>query len=474
MPAFTRPVAAIRRSGVRGRSTAAALVVVAIALAVGAAVLLFLLQRALVATVSDQAGSRASDVASQIQEEGETGLNRELVENTRPTQLVQVVNEQNQVVASSSPRTNEVPLTTLRPADGEAVSNEVGAMPLLDDDNPYLIIARGTDYQGTRYTVIAAVSLETQRDTVTTVATYLAVGYPLLILLVGGATWVLVGRALRPVERIRSRVHGIGVGQLTERVPVPAAQDEIARLAVTMNEMLDRLQSGQETQRRFVADASHELRSPIASLMAALEIIVADDTGLSGRELHEVMQAETERMRRLVEDLLLLAKADDTGLQLYRTDVDLDDLVGSEVRRIRAAGGPEVEGVVPPVRVSGDPAKLSQMIRNLADNAVRAAHGKVRFTLSERGGTAMLQVEDDGDGIPESERNRVFERFVRLDASRDRGSGGSGLGLSIVREVVRGHGGAVEISDSPLGGARFVVSLPVKDPSVTTSSGGQS
>jgi len=474
MPAFPRPVAAIRRSGVRGRSTAAAIVVVAVALAIGAAVLLFLLQRALITSVSDQAGARAFDVASQVQEEGESGLDRELVENTRPTQLVQVVNEQNKVVASSSPRTNEVPLTTLRPADGEAVSNEVGEMPLLDDDNPYLIIARGTDYQGTRYTVIAAVSLETQRETVTTVATYLAVGYPLLILLVGGATWVLVGRALRPVERIRSRVHGIGVGQLAERVPVPAADDEIARLAVTMNEMLDRLQSGQETQRRFVADASHELRSPIASLMAALEIIVADDTGLSGRELHEVMQAETERMRRLVEDLLLLAKADDTGLQLSRTDVDLDDLVGSEVRRIRAEGGPDVEGVVPTVRVSGDAAKLSQVIRNLADNAVRAARGKVRFTLAEHAGVATLQVEDDGDGIPESERNRVFERFVRLDASRDRGSGGSGLGLSIVREVVRGHGGTVEISDSPLGGARFVVSLPVKDPSVATLSGAQS
>jgi signal transduction histidine kinase len=258
-------------------------------------------------------------------------------------------------------------------------------------------------------------------------------------------------------------------------VPVPAANDEIARLAVTMNEMLDRLQAGQDMQRRFVADASHELRSPIASLMAALDVIVADSTGQSGQELHRVMQAETERMRRLVEDLLLLAKADDSGLQLQRADVDLDDLVDNELRRLRAAGGPEVEGDVPPVRVSGDADKLSQVLRNLADNAVQAAHSKVRLTLARHDGTATVQVEDDGDGVPESERDRVFERFVRLDASRDRGSGGSGLGLSIVREVVRGHGGTVEVTESPLGGARFVVSLPVRgpSPSATTESAGR-
>jgi signal transduction histidine kinase len=276
------------------------------------------------------------------------------------------------------------------------------------------------------------------------------------------ATWVLVGRALRPVERIRTRVHGIGVEQLAERVPVPATDDEIARLAVTMNQMLDRLQSGQETQRRFVADASHELRSPIASLAAALDVISNDPTGRSGLALHEVMQAETERMRRLVEDLLLLAKADDTGLQIQHTDVDLDDLVDAELRRLRSAGGPEIEGVVPAVRVSGDPDKLSQVIRNLADNAVRAARSKVRFTLAEQDGTATVEVEDDGDGIAQADRDRVFERFVRLDVSRDRGSGGSGLGLSIVQEVVRGHGGTVRIAESPLGGARFVVSLPVR------------
>lgn len=455
MPGF------VRRAGVRARSTAAALLVVAGALAIGAAVLLLLLQRTLITSVADQAESRAFDVAGQVSEEGETGLAKELVENTRVTQLIQVVNAQGKVVASSAPKGGGEPLTDSRPAVGQSVRDEVGEMPLLDDDTPYLIVARGTEFRGVRYTVVVASSVETQRDTVTTVTTYLLIGFPLLLVLVGGATWMLVGRALRPVERIRSRVHGIGAGQLADRVPVPAAEDEIARLAVTMNEMLDRLQAGQETQRRFVADASHELRSPIASLMAALDVIMADESGRSAPELHLVMEAETERMRRLVEDLLLLAKADDTGLRIQRTDVDLDDLVGVEVRRLRTANGVAVEGVVPPVRVTGDAAKLSQVLRNLADNAVQAAHRKVRFTLAEELGTATVTVEDDGDGIPAEERSRVFERFVRLDVSRARGSGGSGLGLAIVREVVRGHGGTVEVTDSPLGGARFVVRLPV-------------
>ncbi|MDX6264065.1 MAG: hypothetical protein QOH84_5753 [Kribbellaceae bacterium] len=451
----------VRRSGVRARSTWAALFVVAAALAIGAAVLLLLLQRTLITSVGDQAESRAFDVASQVAEEGESGLEKELIENTRVTQLIQVVNAQNKVVASSSPKGAGAPLTESRPPVGESVQDEVGQMPLLDDDNPYLIVVRGTEFRGARYTVVVASSVETQRDTVTTVTTYLLIGFPLLLGLVGVATWMLVGRALRPVERIRSRVHGIGVGQLADRVPVPAAEDEIARLAVTMNQMLDRLQAGQETQRRFVADASHELRSPIASLMAALDVIGADESGESAAELHQVMEAETERMRRLVEDLLLLAKADDTGLRIQRTDVDLDDLLGIELRRLRAANGVAVEAVVPPVRVTGDAAKLSQVLRNLADNAVQAAHGKVRFTLAEEAGTATVTVEDDGDGIPAGERTRVFERFIRLDASRARGSGGSGLGLAIVREVVRGHGGTVEVTDSPLGGARFVVRLPV-------------
>jgi signal transduction histidine kinase len=282
------------------------------------------------------------------------------------------------------------------------------------------------------------------------------------LIVVGVADWLLVGQALGPVERIRKRVQGIGAGGLTERVPVPETRDEIARLAQTMNQMLDRLQAGQATQRRFVSDASHELRSPLATLTAALEVVEADTTGRAWQELNQVMVAETNRMRRLVEDLLLLAKADDTGLRMQRTDVDLDDLVEAEIHRLRSsAPGLTVTGEVHPVRISGDPARLSQLIRNLVDNAARAARTSVRLTATQHNGNAFVTVEDDGDGIPAADRLRVFERFVRLDTSRARASGGSGLGLSIVQEITRAHQGSITLAPGPAGGTTATVVLPV-------------
>ncbi|WP_372446331.1 sensor histidine kinase [Kribbella aluminosa] len=334
-------------------------------------------------------------------------------------------------------------------------------MPLIDDDHSFLIVAEGAAYHGTTYTVVVASSVETQRQTVSTVTQYLLIGFPVLLFVVGVAGWLMIGQALRPVERIRSRVQGIGSRDLTERVPVPQTRDEIARLAVTMNEMLDRLETGQTTQRAFVADASHELRSPLATLTAALEVIDADTTGKAWRELRQVMETETDRMRQLVEDLLLLAKADDRGIRMRQTDVDLDDLVEAEIKRLRSSK-PEltVKGDVHPVRVTGDPGRLGQVLRNLVDNAARAAHSTVRLTTAERDGAAVITVEDDGDGIPEADRQRVFERFVRLDTSRSRASGGSGLGLSIAREITRAHHGTITLTSAPTGGTTATITLP--------------
>ena len=451
----------LRRASVRSRSTAAAVIVVAVAMGLGAAVLLLLLQRALITGVSDAADGRLADVAGQVSEEGTAGLARDLTDTTRPSQLIQVLDASGRVVAASSTRVDSRPLTDLRPASGVVLRAEVGEMPLLDDDHAYLIVTQGASYGGQTYTVVVASSVQTQRDTVATVAKYLLIGFPVLLIVVGVAGWLLVGQALGPVERIRARVQGIGSGDLTERVPVPATRDEIARLAATMNEMLDRLQTGQAMQRRFVSDASHELRSPLATLTAALEVIEADSTGHAWQELHLVMEAETERMRRLVEDLLLLAKADDTGLRMQRTDVDVDDLVAAELQRLRSSA-PDltVTSEVHPVRVVGDPARLSQVLRNLVDNAARAAHTTVHLTAAEQNGSAVITVADDGDGIPEADRLRVFERFVRLDTSRARASGGSGLGLSIAREITRAHQGTITLSPSPDGGTTATIILP--------------
>jgi signal transduction histidine kinase len=454
-----RTAGGLRQASVRSRSTAAAVIVVAVAMMLGAAALLLLLQRALITEVSDAAEGRVGDVARQVSAEGPQRL--DLAETTRAGQLIQVLDPSGRVVAASSTRVETSPLTDLRPPAGALLRAQVGEMPLIDDDHSYLIVAQGAAYRATTYTVVVASSVETQRQTVATVAKYLAIGFPALLIVVGVAGWLMVGQALRPVERIRARVQRIGTRDLTERVPVPQTRDEIARLAVTMNEMLDRLETGQATQRAFVADASHELRSPLATLTAALEVIEADSTGQAWHDLRQVMETETDRMRQLVEDLLLLAKADDTGLRMRQVDVDLDDLVAAEIQRLRSSA-PEltVTGDVHPVRVVGDPARLSQVLRNLVDNAARAAHTTVHLATAEENGSAIITVSDDGDGIPEQDRQRVFERFVRLDTSRSRASGGSGLGLSIAREITHAHHGTVTLSSSNTGGTTATVTLP--------------
>jgi signal transduction histidine kinase len=454
-----RTVGGLRRASVRSRSTAAAVIVVAVALTLGAAALLLLLQRALITEVSDAAETRVAEVAREVGTDGTADL--DLTGSAHDGQLVQVLDPVGRVVAASSPQVGGTALTDLRPPAGALLRAEVGEMPLIDDDHSFLVVAQGASSGGSTYTVVVASSVETQRQTVVTVAKYLAIGFPVLLVVVGVAGWLMVGQALRPVERIRARVQRIGARELTERVPVPPTRDEIARLAVTMNEMLDRLETGQATQRAFVADASHELRSPLATLTAALEVVEADSTGDAWRELRQVMQSETERLRQLVEDLLLLAKADDTGLRMRRTDVDLDDLVAAELQRLRSSA-PEltVIGDVRPVRVVGDPVRLAQVLRNLVDNAARAAHTTVRLTATEYDGSAVVTVEDDGDGIPEQDRQRVFERFVRLDTSRSRASGGSGLGLSIAREITHAHHGTITLGPSGTGGTTATVTLP--------------
>ena len=269
-------------------------------------------------------------------------------------------------------------------------------------------------------------------------------------------TWVSVGRALRPVEAIRARV--ATTRDPSVRVPVPPARDEVGRLAETMNEMLARLQARQAVQRRFVADASHELRSPLATIATGLELLARGD---ADRDTVTALRGETARLGRLVDALLLLARADESGLRPRFEDVDLDEV--AEAERLRPAGRivPRIEAGH--VRVVGDRGQLAQVVRNLVDNACRHARSTVVVSVRRdgRGEYAALDVADDGPGVPTDQRARVFERFVRLDDARARADGGAGLGLAIVAEVVAAHGGTVDVVGSPLGGALFRVRLPL-------------
>nr|WP_240896864.1 HAMP domain-containing sensor histidine kinase [Kineococcus vitellinus] len=267
---------------------------------------------------------------------------------------------------------------------------------------------------------------------------------------------------MRPVEAIRRTVEGITSAGLDGRVPVPEGRDEVARLAVTMNEMLSRLESSQRSQRRFVADASHELRSPVATLRAAAEVWSADAG--APREFTELVRSEAGRVEALVADLLLLARADEGRLAREDADVDLDEVLEGEAARLRALGAVRVRARTVPVRVRGDHRQLSRLVRNLTDNAARHAAGTVELRTALEGGSALLEVADDGPGVPEAERERVFERFVRLDASRDRASGGTGLGLAIVAEIAAAHGGSVRALPRPGGGALVRLVLPLGAP----------
>jgi signal transduction histidine kinase len=257
-------------------------------------------------------------------------------------------------------------------------------------------------------------------------------------------------------------VDAISAAQLHRRVPRPKADDEIGRLAATMNRMLERLESARNSQRRFVSDASHELRSPITTIRQHAEVALAHPEHVTAAELAEVVLAEQQRMQRLVEDLLLLARVDE-HVPLTRAAVDLDDLAFEEGHRLRSATSKRVDtSGVNAVRVQGDADALRRMLRNVAENAVRHASSRVDVTLVERGEEVVLTIDDDGPGIPATERARVLQRFVRLDDARSRDEGGSGLGFSIVDEVVRAHGGSMSIEQSPLGGARIVITLPVQ------------
>ncbi len=448
-------------SSVRGRSVVAATVVVGAALVVGATLLLVLLQRTLIANVEGEAIGRARDVAALVRTDGVEELATVLVDTTRTEQVIQVVDSSDQVVAASTPRAQSQPLTTIRPTTGTVVPLQTSRIALLDRDSSFVVVVTSVDRAGASYRVIVAESIRAQQNSVGTVLFLLLLGVPVMLALVGLASWSLVGRALRPVERIRAQVARIGsTGKLDERVPQPATHDEVARLAETMNDMLGTLESTRNAQRRFIADAGHELRSPVASIAAVLDVSRADSGGSTLAELTPVLEAETARMGHLVENLLLLAGVDELGTSLKVEDVDLDEIIDAEVLRLRARPDLTITHSAHPVRIQGDRNRLAQVVANLGDNAARHARAVVRLSALREGADAVIRVEDDGPGIPAAERRHVFERFVRLDDSRQRISGGSGLGLSIVRELVAAHGGTVDIGDAPDGGCRVEVRLP--------------
>jgi len=431
------------RASVRLRTTAVAVLVVAVALLLGALVLVALVRESLRDGLEANAEQRAAALTEQILVSGLPAA--EPADDDDPDVVWQVTGADGTVLRSSQPLREPLPTQ-----DGRETR-------LAGADHRYVVM---TD-EAPDHVVAVAASLEEVDDSTEALVTPLLIVLPLVLLLVGGTVWVVAGRALAPIERIRREVEEITGDRLDRRVPEPRSRDEVRRMARTMNQMLGRLEDARDRQQQFVADASHELRSPLASIRQAAEVARAHPGALPEGDLADAVLEESARMQRLVEQLLMLTRAGDGGAARPHHDVDLDDLALAEARRVGRSGLDVETAGVGAGRVRGDRTALAQVVRNLVDNAARHAEGTMAVAVRETGGWVEILVEDDGRGVPAGQRQRVFERFVRLDEARDRDAGGSGLGLAIVKEIVTAHGGTVAVSSSAaLGGARFVVRLP--------------
>ncbi|MGX1367347.1 signal transduction histidine kinase [Streptomyces canus] len=471
---------------VRARATLAATLVVAVALvAAGAAVLL-----SLRSNLIDQAGTQAERAARKVAADLSGGTPYTGLELDDDDQPVQVVDAQGRLVAATEhlERISGTGVTEVEPqspAGARAGAGGTGDADDSDDDQAgddpsalepgeiaddvrltagsATIDGTSADYRfaavevevpdkGT-LTVYAGASLDPEQSAVGTAQTVMLVGFPLLLGVMSAVTWLVTRRALRPVEGIRAEMAAITASEdLARRVPVPDTHDEVARLARTTNETLAALETSVERQRRFVADASHELRSPIASLRTQLEVAAAHPELL---DLDGAVE-DTVRLQHLAADLLLLARLD-AGERVTDARIELAELV-----RERAAGRDGVTVRAQAVEVTGSRGQLERVLDNLLDNARRHARSAVAVTVRRDGDRhAVVEVADDGDGVPAGDRERIFERFVRLDEARARDDGGAGLGLAIARDVAARHGGTLTVRDAPAGGALFELRLPV-------------
>jgi signal transduction histidine kinase len=426
---------------------------VAVILLVVGVVVVLLQRGALTANIDNTLTQRADDIDALISE-------GELPAHFSPSGVegfVQLVSETGQVAASTPNLNGMPPLDLTPPTETDTIEN---AMVIEVDDDVFRVLSRrvesATLYVGTTYDVVG-------ESTVALVAS-LALTIPAGIAILGMLVWWLVGRTLQPVDNIRAEVATIGSTDLQRRVPRPGTNDEIDQLAVTMNQMLDRLQSSVEQQLRFVADASHELRSPLTRLRAQLELEMRSGQDLQAEGRLRAQLDEVIGLQNLVEDLLYLARADARSMQPTRVPVDLDDLVFDEGRAVAANGRVRVNFAgVSGAHVTGDPGQMSRAVKNLLQNAERHAASQVVLALREIDGSAVLTVQDDGPGIPVSGAERIFERFGRLDEARTPEAGGSGLGLAIAKEIAERHGGTLLLVNPGEPGAILEMRLPVAD-----------
>jgi len=403
-----------RTWGIPVRSAIAAAAVVLVSFVIVGAAVAAVLYRQLLADVDSAADQRAREVVAALQSGPVDELDGRLLATNGQIVAVQILDASGAVVRASA-GSPTAPMT-----GPGTMSRPSGASTSAEGDEDVRVREQSTDDAEGGYTVVVKSANGAVRSTVRDVALLLAAAMPFVVGGAAAATFVLVRRSLRSVEAIRAQVADISAHDLSGRVPVPAHRDEISALASTMNDMLGRVESGQAAQRRFVGDASHELRSPLATIISAVEVGLAHPELSQEQLARELVLPEAQRMQALIDDLLLLARSDERAMVLRRSDVDLDDLAAQEVGRLERDGVRTVRADLSPARVIGDPQALSRVVRNLADNAVRHARSVVEVAVWVQDGSGYVSVADDGPGIPAADRTRVFERFVRLDTDRSR------------------------------------------------------
>lgn len=460
-----------RGVGVRVQISLIATVIVGAALVVGAAMLTGLLYSRLGDTATAAATLRARDVAG-LAAGGR--LPSTLALPGEDSAAVQVLSADGTVIAASENIEGRPPIANRRPVEDEdaEVNDDVefddyeqltmSAEDVLDDDGQMRVVLLRTDTPEGPVTVIAAESLEDARETVASIAIALALTIPVMLALVVLVTWWAVGRTLRPVRSITATLAEITATDLHRRVPAAGTSDEIGKLADTVNETLARLDTAVERQRRFVADASHELRGPLAALRGDLEVSVNHPEQTDWTVVANDTLSDVDRLQHLTEDLLTLARLGAVS-EVAIQPVDLVALADDELKHVDADTiAVTLVDPLTPMVVSGSTTQLRRVLRNLIDNAVHHAATSVTIEFAQGAEFVEVRIVDDGPGIPEQDRARVLEPFVRLDAARTRDTGGTGLGLAIVDEIVRSHDGIISLTDTTPHGLTATVRLPCK------------
>ena len=435
-------------------------------LIIAATAILVTVGRSLVNALDSSAERTGNEVAALV-EQGK--LPQQLLAGSGGVSQVQVVDAQNHVISASP--SADAAVSVLRA--NELAKARLGrpltvAGSRASSDRPLRVVAVRADTASGQHTVLVSTDYSRVLDSSRLLEHALLFGAPLAVLVMAALTYFIVGRTLRPVAELQQGAAELSAAGLSQsRLPVPAARDEIHSLATTLNDMLDRLDTATSRQRRFVGDAAHELRSPIASLRVQLEVAGRLGPAADLKELTDEALIDVDRLSALIDDLLALARSDERGGVGSRLPVRLDALVEQLVPTYAGARVP-VRSSVTAVTVNGDASGLHRVLVNLIDNAVRYARTQVEVStrlVTVSSGTAdgtrcaEIVVADDGPGVPANKRERVFDRFYRLDTARSRAEGGTGLGLAIVREIVTAHGGTVTLHDNAPG-LRVLVELP--------------